>query len=460
MSRSLIGLVLCVGLSPATLLAVPIPVMNPSFEDDVLCDGCLVFSSVSGWNTSAGGGLTVEVGRRADESFAGYHVRLEAIQESSSTTWAAGPDMTEARYSFPMVALPSGAWLVAGGVGSNTLFLQTAETLDSGATAWTPAMPMPSAHRGRHHGALLDGGEALVVGEDPHLGSHPHPSTAYRYDAGSEEWSLTTNDPSIDRFLATLTKLPDGRLLLAGGYTGHGTGPTYRTAEIYDPVTDRWSPTGSMAEVRKNHTATLLTRGPNAGKVLVVGGADRSPDNQATVGCELFNPATGSWSSTGSLNESRSAHTATLLPSGGVLVTGGQVNLSSPSRNSAEIYDPDTGTWSPVAAMTTTRVAHTATLLPSGEVLVAGGRVNEFGSTPLASAEIYHPASGEWSAIASLATPRHAHQAVLLADGRVLVAGGLNDDGILASTETFRPAAIFADGFESGDWTMWSLAFP
>src|ERR1700682_2455786 len=133
-------------------------------------------------------------------------------------------------------------------------------------------------------------------------------------------------------------------------------------------------------------------------------------------------PASGpSWSPTASMATGRYNHTATLLPSGKVLVAGG---CCAPSVfASAELYDPVTGTWSPTASMATARYLHTATLLPSGKVLVAGG-VGSSGS--LASAELYDPVTGTWSPAASMATARYNHTATLLPGGKVLVAGGGN----------------------------------
>lgn len=239
-----------------------------------------------------------------------------------------------------------------------------------------------------------------------------------------------------------MTILPDGRVLFAGGYSGHSTGPTYRTAEIYDPDLDSWSATSDMAEVRTRHTATLLTTGPNAGKVLLVGGSDRFPNNTATSGCELYDPASGSWSATGSLNESRSLHTATLLASGQILVVGGQVMVGTAHRDSAELYDPQSGTWSLVAPMGTPRANQTATLLLSGEIFIAGGAGGPGVSNPLATTEFYDPQTDTWSAAASMATPRHQHSAALLPDGQVIVVGGLSNGTILASTEIFDSESV------------------
>jgi len=138
------------------------------------------------------------------------------------------------------------------------------------------------------------------------------------------------------------------------------------------------------------------------------------------------------FAATGALVTARYAHTATLLPSGRVLVsggigqigvTGGGVNVSGTILASAELYDPATGIWTATGAMATARDFHTATLLPSGLVLVSGG-LDSLGAQ-LASAELYDPATGTWTATGSLATARAYHTATLLPSGRVLVSGGL-----------------------------------
>ncbi len=372
---------------------------------------------------------------------------LPAIGIAQTNPWQPGPDMSTGRSSFPLVELPSGGWLAAGGVFADNTAGATAEVLDRFANVWTTVDPMPSAHRGKHHGVRLLSGEVLIAGDDPHTGGHPHPRSAYRFDEASGTWTRTANDPTTHRFSATLTLLPDSRVLHAGGYSGHSSGPTYDTADIYDPGTDSWSATGTMAEVRAGHTATLLTAGPNAGRVLVVGGSDRAPDNTATSGCELYDPATGAWSATGSLNESRSTHTATRLPSGQVLVVGGQSALGAVNRSSAELYDPESGTWSLAAPMSMPRANQTATLLLSGEVLVAGGVAASGDSETLSSAELYDPLSDSWSTTASMATPRGAHGAGLLQDGRVIVVGGVSSGVLLPSSELFdRCLGEDADG--------------
>ena len=119
------------------------------------------------------------------------------------------------------------------------------------------------------------------------------------------------------------------------------------------------------------------------------------------------------------MGTARDRHTATLLPSGKVLVAGGESGVGV--SNSAELYDPASGTWTATGSLGTARRNHTATLLPNGKVLVAGGNN---GPGALRSAELYDPARGTWTATGSLGNARERHTAMLLPSGKVLVAAG------------------------------------
>lgn len=239
--------------------------------------------------------------------------------------------------------------------------------------------------------------------------------------ARAAAWTITAKmiTPREDH---TATLLRDGRVLVAGGATGVPGmigGTLIASAELYDPASGTWTATGSMIDARYGHTATLL----GDGRVLVAGGWGncKAAGCEALASAELYDPRTGSWSATGSMVTPHGGGTATLLPDGKVLVAGGWG--TSGVTTSAELYDPAGGTWTATGSLIDARGGHTATLLGDGRVLVAGAGYGN-SSQALASAELYDPASGTWAATGSMVTPHEdPHTATLLRDGTVLVAG-------------------------------------
>ena len=196
------------------------------------------------------------------------------------------------------------------------------------------------------------------------------------------------------------------------------------------PFSGTWAATGSLLAARAQHTATLL---PN-GKVLVSGGLDSSGVS-VLASTELYDPAAGTWMPTGALITARYAHTATLLPNGHVLVSGGLNAYNGQGVVIAELYDPVAGLWISTSDITIARAFHTATLLPDGKVLVSGG-IGTAGF--LASAELYDPVAGTWTTTGSLVTARYFHTATLLPNGKLLLTGGTMGSGPTASAELYR----------------------
>jgi Galactose oxidase, central domain len=232
----------------------------------------------------------------------------------------------------------------------------------------------------------------------------PFPALA----GNSGTWTIT-GSMATARVGDTVTLLPNGRVLVAGGESLTG-GLT--SAELYNPATGKWTGTGSMATGRFSHMAMLLP----SGEVLVAGGIV-SVNNQGVITCtaeaELYNPSTGQWTTTGSMTTPRYGSGATLLQNGQGLVAGG-VNPTDGTLASAELYNPTTGTWTATGSMNYARRAP-ATLLATGQVLMAGGN----GYT----AELYHPSQGHWTLTSSMKF-NHGGSAALLTNGDVLMFGG------------------------------------
>ncbi|MFD6161350.1 Kelch repeat-containing protein [Nocardia sp. NPDC060256] len=182
------------------------------------------------------------------------------------------------------------------------------------------------------------------------------------------------------------------------------------------------------------------------GRVLIAGGQD--PNFGSGSGCAVFDPGTGAWTGTGPLTQGRSGHTLTRLRDGTVLAAGGYPTpqTSPAGLATAERFDPVAGKWVTAGTMSVGRTAHSATLLADKRVLVAGGYADRSGTSgTTGTAEIYDPDAKTWTPTAPMNDARSVHQAVLLHDGRVLVIGGTADVGSgtytdLAFCEIFDPA--------------------
>ena len=203
-----------------------------------------------------------------------------------------------------------------------------------------------------------------------------------------------------------------------GGGGAIGTVDAALDTDDREAVQGASAPTGSMAVARAGHTATLLQNG----MVLIAGG---SIGSGSTATAELYDPAAGIFTATGSMTTARVFHTATLLPNGMVLVAGGRTTMAAASGiniATAELYDPAAGTFTATNSMSVPRSEHTATLLRNGKVLIAGGNASV--TTSNVSAELYNPVAGTFAATGSMTVAREQHTATLLSSGAVLITGG------------------------------------
>ena len=350
-------------------------------------------------------------------------------------TEPAGPLMKIVLWCLLLLAAAS-ARADAADCGKNHLIL------DAPAGCWEAAIAL-DVRRAGHTATLLADGRVLIAGGGGDAGT-----SVEIYDPSSAQW---TNAASLHLTRAghTATLLADGRVLVLGGHEIYippswppgAMSPTSArvlnddTGEVYDPAADTWTSIPGPLTPRGYFSATLLLDG----RVLVAGGLG---DTDNTLGsCELYDPATGQWTKTGSIAEPRAhawitfwtrwGHSATRLADGRVLLAGGfEDDWTMNVVAEAELYDPATGLWSPAGTLSDARGYHTATLLADGRVMVAGGDWRHCpgsggcGEGTLATTEIYDVSANAWSPGPQLITPRSFHASTLLRDGSVLSVGG------------------------------------
>ena len=326
--------------------------------------------------------------------------------------------------------LADGRVLVTGGVGP-TQALSSAEIYDPSTGVWTQTGSMLSGHSDHTSILLKDGRVLIVAGCDAH-------TTAELYDPTSGKFSAAGKVAIDSTCESTATLLPDGRVLIAGGY-GDPNYSVSKLAELFDPATGKFTRTGSLHTARGDAQAVLLPDG----RVLTIGG-DQAAGTQSEGdldSSEIYDPATGKFSEAAKMATPRTNFSATLLTDGKVLVAGGWYASESGAGalDSAELYDPASGKFSPTGSMTVARFAdwslsvtnglqdmHTS-LLADGRVLLVGGDEQAQGSTIYQpTAEIYDPATGTFSATATLPVSdigNDSNSSITLKDGRVLIPG-------------------------------------
>jgi hypothetical protein len=267
--------------------------------------------------------------------------------------------------------------------------------------------------RAAQQATLLEDGEVLVTGgcAGEHCGRTL--SSAELYDPATRRFRAAAS-MRVPRASHAAARLPDGRVLVAGGWDG--SGPT-ATAEVYDPRANRWTRVGDMTVPRSSGIAVPLTDG----RVLMAGGGQGRLGNLTSV--EAFDPATGTFSAVGSAATNH--YLATRLADGRVLLTGG-TGADGSILATAEILDPATGAFTVTGSMATARVKHAAALLPTGEVLVIGGSDRRGYAARFATTELYDPAAGTFSPGPDLEWGRHKIRdaVAVLPSGDVVVAGG------------------------------------
>jgi hypothetical protein len=280
---------------------------------------------------------------------------------------------------------------------------------------------------------LLTGGFLLVGSGVGGPGGLPRFVVSQLFDPAGSRFTRVGDAATASTFFRTAAPLRDGGALLTGGFTRR-TNPINDVVERYDTGNAQWRPASPMLHVRVTHTATLLPDG----RVLVSGGLSccQFPDPSAEFyagTAEIFDPAADRFTATGSMGAARGLHAAALLLDGRVLISGGDGNDPLAPPVSTEIFDPETGQFSSAGDLQAPRDSHAAVTLTDGRVLVIGGEVppDSIGriGVSVSATEIFDPASGQWSAGPTLDPAFYTATVTMLSNGKVLVFGGQDAGG-------------------------------
>lgn len=357
-----------------------------------------------------------------------WREKINAAPGSLSTAdgvLAAVGNMMSPRAAHTATLLPDNRILIAGGMIQEGTFLESAEIYDPNKQSFEPTGSM-SVKRTSHTATRLPDGRVLIAGG---FAEKQPTATAEIYDPAAGSFS-PAGSMTTERVSHQATLLPDGKVLITGGQNSKKN--KLSSAEIYDPKTGIFTLAGRMTTPRIDHTSTLLQNG----KVLITGGSvGNYPKETVFSSAELYNPQSGEFIPTGGMTSVRYKHAAALLPDGRVLVIGGSdARVWQGRYSSAEIYDPAAGTFTQTKSMGAARFKMREAVLPmaNGKILVAGGGER---------LEVYDPSAGTFSRVGNnTGTESFYSTATLLSDGTVLITGGI---GQSVTQEATRKAWIY-----------------
>ncbi len=333
--------------------------------------------------------------------------------------------------------LDDGKVLIAGGGGGQVFTpvgLNTAEIYDPCTDSFTLSGSLMAVERSLHNASKIAGNQVLVSGGvDPLL---VVTATADVYDPLIDTFTPTSNNMRRARIGHGQVTLDSGKVLVIGGSNALGdvvafvNGTTNQT-DLYDPGTNSFSNGGNMSEPKVYPSSTKL----NDGRLLVAGGFSFItiifPIPFISSNAEIYNPGTNSFSGTGSLNTNRVGHAGIRLGDGTVLVAGGASDplLDPATITSCERFNPNTGVFTNVGSMATSRALFPLITLGDGRILAAGGGTGTYLSLLATDqSEIFDPNNNTWSATGSLTFGRGGQVGVRLVTGRTLMVGGADSN--------------------------------
>lgn len=343
---------------------------------------------------------------------------------SVAAQWISTGAMNTARSQAGVITLSDGKVLLAGGYG-NSGPIASSESYNPANGQWAAAAAL-NTPRAMGYGSpklpQLPNGRWLTAGGL--TTGDVATATVETYDAGTGQWTAAPS-MSTPRVGMNPVALPDGRVLVAGGYSNYGTSTTTATAEVFDADANSWTNVASLTQKRAGHTTTVLSDG----RVLVAGGDAGS--GSILTSAEIYDPQTNQWSSTTMPGPMFGAAAVSLADGRVLVVAGGQSASWIPGSNAAYLFDPTTDSWSTAASMAAPRVLAQTWLLADGRVLVTGA----LSGSHRATGETYNPQTNSWATYDTMLSERAASGAVTLDDGDLMAAGGLGASARTSASE-------------------------
>ncbi|MBI4242748.1 MAG: hypothetical protein HY606_01550 [Planctomycetes bacterium] len=334
------------------------------------------------------------------------YLRSCELYDPSTTTWSYTGSMLALRAIHTATLLPSSdTVLVAGGTSTNA-GIGAAEKWAS--STWTLTGSMVTARYG--HVALSSSNAVFVAGGDSRTSSKAI-SNAEEYDTSAGTWS-STGSLVTGRRLTVGGVLTDARVVIFGGKDSGGS--VLKTSEILDPgdIPHLWSSAGSMNEARSSHNTTILP----TGNILISGGYDGTSFLSTT---EQFDGSV--FSSGTSMGNSKANHGSIIMYDGYVLTVGGE--SEGVALDTTEFYRNVDATWTLTGSMNDTRRASASILINTDKVLTTGGL-----PTPRSTCELF--SSSTWTRTGSMSAARYAHSVVQMTDGKIMAVGGWDSGGV------------------------------
>ncbi len=262
----------------------------------------------------------------------------------------------------------AGPHLLISGGRTATQVLGTARLLlRSGAlSSWIGTI----TPRHSHTATIRDDGMVVIAGGDPTLNSRGATGVTQLFNPANRTFFTVGGSSLIARAEHRAVQLQTGFVLVAGG---RGAGSSLITAAQRHAGSGAWITSGTMTQGRRLHTLTVLPDGC----VLAAGGHSSATTALPTNACEIFDPSNNTWTAAAAMNTARAEHTAVLLATGRIAVFGG-VTTGGTETAAVEVYEPDTRSWRTMGDLPAAMANHAAVLLPSGRVLLTGHRVLEW----------------------------------------------------------------------------------